>query len=413
MKISRCLKTMKSVATSRRLITLALCFTLIAAGPVTQGKAVERYWSGEGEDNLWDNPDNWGGSVPGELDRAVVNEPDERDFHKGPLIQDGMDIAIKRLTADFGDPEFEMTGGTLEITELGILWGDASGTDAVFKMSGGEVDLTGTGTLSLGWQSRVDPVRSSRGTWEMTGGEVSVQSVDAGADGNGGLGTINLFGGTFNVGTARGGLVIRDRSKVDITEGMLVLDGDKRSQVEGYIDDRKIVGYGGDAELSIVVSGGKTRVTAIDPNPSIPGDFNENGELDAEDLDLQAMAFGTNQLDFDLNEDNKVDFDDRLVWVNDLKNTWIGDSNLDGEFNSSDFVLVLTAGKYETNEEAGWLEGDWNGDLEFNSSDFVAALTAGGYEQGARPAVAAVPEPSSVTLMLFALLGLAFSRRRR
>ena len=50
---------------------------------------------------------------------------------------------------------------------------------------------------------------------------------------------------------------------------------------------------------------------------------------------------------YDLNGDNAVNYDDRLVWLHDLKKTWVGDSNLDGLFDSDDFVLAFQAGKYE------------------------------------------------------------------
>ncbi len=60
-----------------------------------------------------------------------------------------------------------------------------------------------------------------------------------------------------------------------------------------------------------------------------------------------------------------------------------GDANLDGKFDSSDLVKVLTIGEYEDGVPANstWTEGDWNGDREFNSSDFVYALQNGSYER--------------------------------
>ena len=113
---------------------------------------------------------------------------------------------------------------------------------------------------------------------------------------------------------------------------------------------------------------------------------------------------------FDENGDQVVDSADRLIWVKDHANSWLGDSNLDQEFNSGDLVAVFTAGKYELDEMAGWAEGDWDGDMRFGSGDLVAAFTDGGYELG--PPAAAVPEPSAVVLGLLGLLSVMGIRRR-
>ncbi|MCA9151098.1 MAG: hypothetical protein KDA92_17425 [Planctomycetales bacterium] len=107
-----------------------------------------------------------------------------------------------------------------------------------------------------------------------------------------------------------------------------------------------------------------------------------------------------------------TDIDARIAYVHDVAKTWMGDSNLDGEFNSSDLVAVFTVGKYETGEAATWASGDWSGDGVFNSSDFVTAFSDGGYEQGPRAAVAAVPEPASIILAGCGLLALLRFRRK-
>jgi hypothetical protein len=106
---------------------------------------------------------------------------------------------------------------------------------------------------------------------------------------------------------------------------------------------------------------------------------------------------------------------DRDVWVRNLKKTWYGDANLDGLFNSTDFVGVFQIGEYEDSSagNTGWAEGDWNGDAEFSSSDFVAAFQDGGYDAGPRAGVAAVPEPAGLTLLASGLLGLWGLRRPR
>lgn len=88
----------------------------------------------------------------------------------------------------------------------------------------------------------------------------------------------------------------------------------------------------------------------------------------------------------------------------------VGDVNLDGLFDSGDFVCVFRAGKYETGNPAAWPDGDWTGDGLFNSGDLVSAFVAGAYESPAIVA-AAVPEPTSVALLLIAILSVASIRR--
>ena len=148
----------------------------------------------------------------------------------------------------------------------------------------------------------------------------------------------------------------------------------------------------------------------------ITGDYNQNGQLDTGDLDLQAAAIAgsLDPAEFDLNDDGVVDYGDRVFWLHELKKVYVGDADLDGQFDSGDFVTVFTAGKYETGEPAVWIEGDWNADLVFDSGDFVAAFADGGYETGQYPsAVSAVPEPGSALLLLIGAACLLLRRAKR
>ena len=154
----------------------------------------------------------------------------------------------------------------------------------------------------------------------------------------------------------------------------------------------------------------------------LSGDYDSNGVVDAADADAQAVAMKDPNPDlatFDENGDGQVNYDDRLVWVRNHafggKGTWVGDADLDGQFNSGDFVVVFTAGKYEQDGVmAGWAEGDWDGNMFFDSGDFVVAFTDGGYEMDpVNAVVATVPEPSSMMLALLSVFGLVGIARRR
>jgi hypothetical protein len=171
-------------------------------------------------------------------------------------------------------------------------------------------------------------------------------------------------------------------------------------------------------------TGGASAVQSIDdvyicwtgdcPLPGTPGDFNGNGMLDSGDIDDLTMqsAGGTNPTAYDLTGDNLVNVDDVNYWIGDLFKSYSGDLNLDKVFSSSDLVDMLAAGTYETGQPSKWSTGDFNGDGLTNSGDLVTALAGGGYEQGPMQAVAAVPEPASLTLLLLGSL-LLIRRRGR
>jgi hypothetical protein len=144
----------------------------------------------------------------------------------------------------------------------------------------------------------------------------------------------------------------------------------------------------------------------------LAGDFNENGLLDTTDVDLLTRAIRTMAGDahYDLDANGWLDNEDRFLWIHQLAGTFVGDTNLDGRFNSQDLTIVLQAAQYEnrTANDSTWSMGDWNGDGAFTSDDLIAAFADGGYEADRR--AAQVPEPGSVRYLTMGLAALSLCR---
>lgn len=136
------------------------------------------------------------------------------------------------------------------------------------------------------------------------------------------------------------------------------------------------------------------------------GDFDADGILGIADIDAltRQVASGLNAVPFDLNVDGVVDPIDINIWIKGLAQSWIGDVNLDLEFNSNDLVLLFQTAKYETDTTATWSTGDWNGDARFNSADLVMAFEDGGFERGPRAKGLPIPEPGLVGALTMAAM---------
>ncbi|MCA9197839.1 MAG: VCBS repeat-containing protein [Planctomycetales bacterium] len=72
--------------------------------------------------------------------------------------------------------------------------------------------------------------------------------------------------------------------------------------------------------------------------------------------------------------------DDSYTLPSDIETIFIGDSNRDGVFDSSDLITIFQRGKYERGYAATFEEGDWNRDGVFGSGDFVIAFQDGNYQ---------------------------------
>jgi len=229
------------------LIIIVLLLVSLASGATV-------HWTGAGGDRLWSNPNNWEGKkVPTAVDEVYIDVPAAVEG-KGPIIQNGIDAKIVGLACEVaGEPTMTMTGGTLEIGDW-IWWGDGDRSHGTFTMSGGAITVVNEHELGWGGGS---------GTWIMTGGTVSAGRLVI-PTATGAAGQLYLRGGTYQVGA--GGLTMTAKGLIDITEGTLLLEGDKSTTVQGFISGGQIRAYNGKGYLDLdydVRNPGMTTVTAV------------------------------------------------------------------------------------------------------------------------------------------------------
>lgn len=182
-------------------------------------------------------------------------------------------------------------------------------------------------------------------------------------------------------------------------------------------------------------------VDQIIVDTQLAGDFDLDGDVDADDIDLLAVTAPAtvparvpgvttapaNAL-YDLDHDNAVDFTidadgDADLIIRTVLGTEYGDANLDGAVNIVDLGILATF----FGGSGGWATGDFNGDQTVNIVDLgilatyfgfnsnspldavvAEALAAGDLDRALE--LASVPEPATLTLLA---AGVAIAARRR
>ncbi|HDZ21645.1 hypothetical protein LCGC14_0315850 [marine sediment metagenome] len=143
-----------------------------------------------------------------------------------------------------------------------------------------------------------------------------------------------------------------------------------------------------------------------------PGDFDGDGDVDADDIDLLCDNLG--DAAYDVDGDGDADEDDMIYLIETLVEltdgvrvgTKRGDFNLDGLVNGTDLALMKVAFGQPGQDYA---DGNANCDAFVNGTDLAILKTNFGFI--APPSPGGVPEP--VTIGLLSLGGLAMLRRRR
>jgi formylglycine-generating enzyme len=269
------------------------------------------------------------------------------------------------------------------------------------------------------------PTRAtSNATGDVTNPGRNVANFDYSVTWNRAVGNVTTVGGAGDQSTSFYGTYDQSGNLWELNDTIIKRSGDRnfRGNRGGNWDETpRLMGSNWRGVAGIEDCGGRWQCFGGSVGFRIarafsPLDLNGDDQVDHEDIDLltREVRRWTLNTAYDLNDDGVVNADDRRVWVEDLKNTYFGDSDLNGVFDSSDLVQVLVIGQYEDglSGNSSWSTGDWDGDGEFGSSDFVFALQAGGFEQGPRTSLAAVPEPAGGLTVPLGLSLLWLNRRR-
>lgn len=194
-------------------------------------------WNDSTGDHLWNTPENWAtGAVP--------------------------------TTADGYVRIFMVPGPTVMANEAFLVNGihlgnDNDGQVGALTVQGGTLEV---GTINCGFKGT--------GTINMIGGTLIVTGNLKIAREPAGIGHINLNGGTISTNN----FLMREKDgavgTMDVGGGMLTIDGDETSLVQGYIDNGWITAYDGNGSLHSdynVTNPGLTTLTAVhnlNPNPA-------------------------------------------------------------------------------------------------------------------------------------------------
>lgn len=242
---------------------------------------------------LWSNELNWNNGTPGtNSDVYIDNDPNV-------LIDDSVTAVgkVARISitnpAEPNLPSIFMTGGDLNLYE--VVLGQNAGSRPVMKISGGTATFTSsiwTGSMS-NWNMGVG------GRLIVTGGTVNVGTlfVSRSAPPRGALG-VQLDGGVINANA-----ISMSQGYMDITDGILIINGNAVNQVVGYISNGWITAFGGTKGISVDFNRtnlGKTTVMVC--QKVLQADFYQDCIINL--LDFEVLASGWLS-DFD-NVDLKV-----------------------------------------------------------------------------------------------------------
>lgn len=169
-----------------------------------------------------------------------------------------------------GQGVLTVTGGTVGGTSndyvRSMIVGYKNQTDTSFDLVEGIVDVSGTGLVHA-WNTYLPYNANGKGTIDIyDNGYYKTRNMYLSWGSYTGDGSINLYGGTFEIYAWMG--IDSSRGHIEIYDGELkfTYGGDLTTQVQDWVDAGYITGYGSKDNVRINVADGVTTVTAV-PEP--------------------------------------------------------------------------------------------------------------------------------------------------
>jgi hypothetical protein len=201
-------------------------------------------------------------TIPDDLIFGSTTTGDGKMTMSGGVVQ-ANDLRV----GNTGKGELTMNGavgGAIGCSGL-LMVGDVAGSDGKLYMESGSITAGGIGYVGF----------NGAGFLDMTGGSITLPADKPLVIGrnNGSSGEVLLKGGTITAGSLEftNGVQVALLSHMDITDGTLVLSGDRVGMVNGSIDaGRLTTAYGGGCLLNVVYDSG-TNLTTVTAGPASTG----------------------------------------------------------------------------------------------------------------------------------------------
>jgi len=226
-----------------RLMTVLLVLTLVCTA-----NAADIRFTDAGADHLWTNPENWKDAAGPPL-AATDGAKFDVDGTK-VVIAEGVEAVCKGfMFGMYGKVnEAEISGGSLTCNWMDVGRVNQNGGQGYLLVTGGQVTVNGGLGVPNQFTSAVDPDKIGVGHIDLFGGTISA---------------VNFWLGNHQTAQAHavGGI-----GTMDITEGTLIVNGDKTAAIQEWIDNGWITAYAGTGTVALdydVTTPGKTTLTGV------------------------------------------------------------------------------------------------------------------------------------------------------